>query len=209
MQISKQVIQIFGFVLVLCSEAGYSQPEVRVFGKNYTTEIKYQAQLHLAHLGVNEDVLVDIRFSPNFSRDFFAISVPYRSAGSQSYDIFHIFVDNRLSDKRIKKVIAHEMVHVKQYVKHELKKISKHSVLWKGKSYQYSVENILEMPWEEEAYQMDHKLVQIADCIQEYQQELFAGKIAQNKEDSCRCANLECENEDKHKDLPKQKITKQ
>ena len=58
--------------------------------------------------------------------------------------------------------LAHEMVHVKQYAKGELRDLlsKDNTVVWHGvrKSYNDSIEDYISQPWEEEAYGLEEKL---------------------------------------------------
>ncbi len=56
-------------------------------------------------------------------------------------------------------VLAHEMIHVKQYVKGELKDyITKPDPYWKGKPYSRKKVNYYDLPWEIEAYEKETAL---------------------------------------------------
>jgi hypothetical protein len=66
---------------------------------------------------------------------------------------FTITVDPDLGKRNMLLVIAHEMVHVKQYAKGEMKDyIRMDRVKWKGKVYNESVIDYWEHPWEIEAH---------------------------------------------------------
>jgi hypothetical protein len=66
---------------------------------------------------------------------------------------FTITIDPNLGKRNMLLVIAHEMVHVKQYAKGELKdfvRVSK--VKWQGKVYDDNEIDYWEQPWEIEAH---------------------------------------------------------
>lgn len=66
---------------------------------------------------------------------------------------FEISIDSNMSRRRTIKSIAHEMVHVKQYAKNELKDLSKCvSKRWAGKIYEHDKVEYVEQPWEWEAH---------------------------------------------------------
>lgn len=67
---------------------------------------------------------------------------------------FTITIDNRLNEKETLLALAHEMVHVKQYAKGELKDIFRPTrmVKWQGEKYLHEEIDYWEQPWEIEAY---------------------------------------------------------
>jgi len=69
---------------------------------------------------------------------------------------FKIAMNPNLGAKRTLEVLAHEMVHVKQYTKRELKDyVNSNHVKWHGVKMHYDEQNYeqyFESPWEIEAY---------------------------------------------------------
>jgi len=67
---------------------------------------------------------------------------------------FTIGVDKSLSKKETLLALAHEMVHLKQYAKGEMKDIWKpvRMVRWQGERYLHEEMDYWEQPWEIEAY---------------------------------------------------------
>ena len=66
---------------------------------------------------------------------------------------FTITVDPNLGKRNMLLVLAHEMVHVKQYAKGEMKDyIKMDRVKWKGKVYNEQTIDYWEHPWEIEAH---------------------------------------------------------
>jgi hypothetical protein len=66
---------------------------------------------------------------------------------------FTITVDPNLGKRNMLLVLAHEMVHIKQYAKGELKDyVRVNKVKWKGKVYNDSKIDYWEQPWEIEAH---------------------------------------------------------
>jgi hypothetical protein len=66
---------------------------------------------------------------------------------------FTITVDPNLGKRNMLLVIAHEMVHIKQYAKGELKDyVRVNKVKWKGKVYNDAKIDYWEQPWEIEAH---------------------------------------------------------
>jgi hypothetical protein len=67
---------------------------------------------------------------------------------------FHITLEKRLNKKELLLALAHEMVHVKQYAKGEMKDMRRpaHIVKWLGEKYEINEIDYWEQPWEIEAY---------------------------------------------------------
>lgn len=67
---------------------------------------------------------------------------------------FNITIDRTLSKKETLLALAHEMVHLKQYAKGELKDIFRpmRMVKWHGDKYLHEKIDYWEQPWEIEAY---------------------------------------------------------
>ena len=73
--------------------------------------------------------------------------------------IFGIGINPKMSRAKILQALAHEFVHVKQYVKQELS-VEYHTAKFNGKSYRLSesIEDYFNYPWEVEAYGRDRSL---------------------------------------------------
>jgi hypothetical protein len=74
--------------------------------------------------------------------------------GNDSCREFVIGVDRSLSKKETLLALAHEMVHLKQYAKGEMKDIWRpvRMVKWQGERYLHEEMDYWECPWEIEAY---------------------------------------------------------
>lgn len=64
--------------------------------------------------------------------------------------IYLIKINSKQTMKEIGLTLAHELVHVKQMIRGQLK-TAKNSIMWVGKPYKKNME-YLEMPWEVEAF---------------------------------------------------------
>ena len=70
----------------------------------------------------------------------------------------HIEIDKRLKGDDFITCVLHELVHVKQYLKGELKDISALEQRWKGESH-ISID-YYDLPWEIEAYHLQEILLE-------------------------------------------------
>lgn len=72
---------------------------------------------------------------------------------------FSIHVDNALSEDEILTSLAHEMVHIKQWAKLEMRQfMRKPDVHWMGKPVNDSNTSYYELPWEQEAWRLEGSL---------------------------------------------------
>lgn len=73
---------------------------------------------------------------------------------------FVITIDRSLSRKDTLLALAHEMIHVKQYAKGELKDLTRPARVtkWKGQKYISEEINYWDLPWEQEAYKNEKPL---------------------------------------------------
>ncbi len=73
---------------------------------------------------------------------------------------FDIEINKTLEGDDFDTCLLHEMVHVKQYAKNELRERYQggHHHMWKGRKYSNSDD--LKQPWEKEAYKMQEILLQ-------------------------------------------------
>jgi hypothetical protein len=72
---------------------------------------------------------------------------------------FIIIVNKKLNKKTTLISLAHEMVHVKQYARKQLKDyLRSHKVKWGNRVYNLNNVDYWKSPWEKEAYKKDHIL---------------------------------------------------
>lgn len=84
---------------------------------------------------------------------------------SKSPRSYFIGVSPKMSRAKILQCLAHEIVHVKQYVKRELS-VGWKTASFKGQTYKISesIEDYFNWPWEIEAYGRDRSLVFFYKC---------------------------------------------
>lgn len=71
---------------------------------------------------------------------------------------FQLEIDQRLKGEDLLTCVFHEMVHVKQGVRNELKDVSYLEKKWKGETY-VNIEYDYNHPWEEEAYRLQEVIL--------------------------------------------------
>lgn len=75
-----------------------------------------------------------------------------------------ICVSPEISESEIVTTLAHEIVHVMQYMKGDAERTEEGKFLWKGELYEILPSddpNYCEQPWEKEAYELSQKLLEI------------------------------------------------
>ena len=70
---------------------------------------------------------------------------------------FTITLNKKLENNVLLETLAHEMIHVKQWVRGELKDTNCGRQLWKGKDYTNT--DYDNQPWEIEAHRLEHEWV--------------------------------------------------
>jgi hypothetical protein len=112
------------------------------------------AYFYAGELGIGKrDFTLEIDFKYDYRKTFQI----YACVDYHSQKRITIEIDAGLSNEKMLTIIAHEMVHVKQYIKKELTESKSELQLWKGKK-------ILEdtpyhrCPWELEAYKKQNVL---------------------------------------------------
>ena len=72
----------------------------------------------------------------------------------------HVTIDKRLKGDDFITCVLHELVHVKQHLKKELKERKPDSQeMWKGKKIIQEYYNYYDLPWEKEAYELQEVLL--------------------------------------------------
>jgi hypothetical protein len=65
--------------------------------------------------------------------------------------LYAMHLSSRIDSEKLIEVIAHEMVHIKQFAKGQLKRIGRQT-FWMGKRYVRSKVNYYDHPWEHDAW---------------------------------------------------------
>ena len=154
-----KAILLFIIVSILRVAHVYAQPEVVIRGSRDSLAVKNQVLQYLDNLEVREDIHLQIMFLHKLPNALAGITYQLGTIAPYHYQLFRVYVDNKLSKYEQRLVLAHEMIHVKQYVKGELKVTNKEEVIWKGRKYQYDYSYNRQMPWENEAYKHDNLLM--------------------------------------------------
>ncbi len=154
----KQLI-LFILASVFWVNSAFSQPIIKVWGSDDSLAIREQLVQYLTYLEVREKAHIFVIFSKAMPGKMKGLTFCLDSAVNNG-QVIKVWIDAQLSEKQQRLVLAHEMIHVKQYVKGELKVIDHKSAIWKGRflRHQYTGSRQRISPWEREAYQTDNLL---------------------------------------------------
>ena len=144
--------------------------------RHLVQDVSYWAIYELMHGNMANNIEVDINITNLCEREK-VVGMCSWSEDNIRPRVFEIEIDKDLDDRELIKTVCHEMVHVKQYAKGELREryAPRHSLFWKSRRANgYKYDN---MPWELEAWRLQEVLYgkYITACISEYIGELRNG----------------------------------
>jgi hypothetical protein len=141
----------------------FSQPSVKIIGSADSETVSEQIAQYLEYLDIRENIRLAVIFSRTMPENYMGLTKCENDAESKN-DLGHlkikVYLDARQPKFLQRIVLAHEMIHVKQYAKGELTVNSNREVIWKGQKYSsHNAEHGDPRPWEREAYRNDIRLV--------------------------------------------------
>jgi hypothetical protein len=132
-----------------------SQAIIKIVGDVDAKMVKSQVVRSLNYLEIQEPVCIHIAFTEQ---------LPANIKGTTRYMIFsdssrffRIRMDAGMDETLSRNVLAHEMMHVRQYLSGDLKIING-EIIWKGEKYPYLHRHSHHLPWERDAYRYDQYL---------------------------------------------------
>lgn len=149
-------------ILMLSTKGMSSQPNIRVLKESKFQEIAEAAHFLANYFELSPYVYIVIDLKPKLSGRVYGYTLHEDHPNHHGIKQFFITINSKLSLKSQLAVIAHEMVHVKQFVHGELIKEQHHAYQWKGRLCQ-NIHHLdyLDRPWEQEALSMQHKLIDL------------------------------------------------
>lgn len=133
-----------------------AQPDIQVHGFQYPDQLKDYAQKCLSFLQVDRNIRVTIVMSICLAPNYEGQTI------KTGADQFTIYMLARLKGPKQLLVLAHELIHVKQYITQKLE-IRGDKIFWLGRRFVLKEESVFDPPWENEAYSADQKLTGIFD----------------------------------------------
>ena len=160
---TRQTIRITKYaalLLVLCSffeaKPVSAQADIRLIGFQYPEQLKHYAQQCLSFLEVDRNILITIIRSTTLARPYEGQTIK-AEVDTSGRDQFIIYLLAGLNSAKESLVLAHELIHVKQYVSRRLE-IKGDKIFWLGRKFHLKEESAFYPPWENEAHAADHKL---------------------------------------------------
>ena len=105
-------------------------------------------QLYAKELKIDKNDFTLIVFS---SKDLIQEQGANGMASPITDKLYTMVLSSRIDCEKLIEVIAHEMVHIKQFAKGQLKRIGRQT-FWMGKRYVRSKVNYYDHPWEHDAW---------------------------------------------------------
>ncbi len=162
----KQLNWLTLVVGMLWTSFAFSQPIVHIRGTKDSLAIKNQVFLYLKHLDVREKIFLSVLYTSRMPENLEGFTLCGENKEPNGYQVLIVHIDAHQRKKQQNLILAHEMIHVKQYAKGELQVI-KQEVIWQGrKRYQWQ-NNTKHEPWEREAYKRDHWLARLYKPVPE------------------------------------------
>lgn len=141
----------------------FSQPIVKIIGSADSETLSKQVAQYIEYLDIRENVRLAVIFSRTMPENYIGLTKCENGTESKNdiaYLNIKVYLDARQPIVRQRIVLAHEMIHVKQYAKGELVVTNRREVMWKGQKYSsHNAEHNDPRPWEREAYRNDIRLV--------------------------------------------------
>ena len=134
-----------------------AQPAIKVLGIDDAEQIEKQLQDMLAILDVNEKIQITVKFYP-LPKNLLGLTTTSPALGEYDQSI-QVLISDGLPPKKQALVLAHEMIHVKQFAKNELAIIDKKDVMWKGQRFTDIDPQNIWSPWEQEAHMTGNRLL--------------------------------------------------
>lgn len=139
------------------------QPIVKISHASNPQQVREQVAWYLNHLDIHENIFLSVIFTERMSSGMDGMTYCLNADNPYPRLIIKVRIASRLREKQQELVLAHEMVHVKQYAKGELKVLGQNKVRWHGRIFRnrYRAINPRLSPWEREAYRTDHLIARL------------------------------------------------
>ncbi len=138
----------------------FSQSTINVWGSDDSLATVALIEQCLYHLDIYEPILLDVFFTDKVPKNFKGLTMEY-FVPDTDIQYCKIRINARLNTLTKQLVLAHEMVHVKQYVKQELEIVDHQQAVWKGETYNIKGLHHRQIPWELEAFRQDWRLAKL------------------------------------------------
>ncbi|MGK7395536.1 MAG: hypothetical protein ACNS62_13245 [Candidatus Cyclobacteriaceae bacterium M3_2C_046] len=136
-----------------------SEPIINIWGSEDAMITKQQILFYLDFLDVHENINLMVGITNDIPEGLQGITF-LNLNDPHPYITIVVYILANLSENKFSEVLAHEMVHVKQFAKGELQLASGNDIIWQERRYNTQFEHdIFATPWEREAFLNDNILV--------------------------------------------------
>lgn len=132
-----------------------AQTIIKIVGDVDKSAVKRQVAYSLDYLDIHKTVHLYIVFSDRMPKYLKGLTFSVPSASDVHF--IQVRINTRLDEKQRTYVLAHEMMHVRQYLSGDLKIVDGKKI-WKDKTYPFAHRDLRKFPWEAEAYRYDQYL---------------------------------------------------
>jgi len=150
----------------LMPNTSFAQPIIKVWGHQDPQAIKHQIGKYLDHLEVHENIYLIVSYSENMTKKLPGVTTCQKTSDKSIDCVIRVWIRANMNQQRQGMVLAHEMIHVKQFAKQELVVLNEKQALWKGQKVYYTSDGIYDYqqtPWEAEAHRTDGLLVKLGN----------------------------------------------
>lgn len=149
---------LIAIALNLISVYAYSKNTVLVHGIEESEEIRRQAEFYAEYLGI-EGTTILICFSYQMPEDVEGYTCYEKNELSQT---ILIKINKKLTISAKELILAHEMIHARQFVKAELVQHGHLHFSWKGEEFKNIREkSYADRGWEKEAFDLERTLLKL------------------------------------------------
>ena len=161
-----------------------AQTEIQVFGSDYPEQLKQYVEDCLFILGLDRKVRISIFITHHLPYPYEGRTIKHNT-DTFGTDQFSVHILNGIKTKEQLLVLAHELIHVKQYASRKLD-IRGEDVYWHGKKFHLKADQLDKSPWENEAYADDDRLTKQFFAIRKQTQKAINELAAINKRPEMR-----------------------
>lgn len=141
------------------------QPHIYVVHDSYPPEVRQQVAFYAHHFNFDETVHIRVALIHNLPDNLDGFIV-YHKDEKRNIHLIYIRIRKNITSAKRRHVIAHEMIHAKQYVTQELQIVGTFHVLWKEQSIpDFRQIKYHHRAWEREAFSQTAHLVKLFNKI--------------------------------------------
>lgn len=135
-----------------------SQPNIKIAGDADAEMVTAQVNRSLEYLDIDKPMQLHIAFFDRMPAKLRGLT--FCLPAHDSTQLFRINIDARLNETQRLNVLAHEMMHVRQYLSGDLKVVDG-KMVWRGNKYPFVHRDPRKLPWEAEAHRYDQYLANV------------------------------------------------